>query len=165
MYQNGGFTQMVQYALQNAGELATQSGQSQLETEHLLFGIVSMDECLSSRLLEKYGVNQHTFLQVYDEKFKKAQSLNAKQIELSPKVKEVLRSAKSISNTLGHDFIGTEHVMFSLLSSDNGAVSLLSEGFNINLVNLREDLLQVLKDGNVVPDDDVISLEKIGNKF
>lgn len=160
MYQNNGFTQMVQYALQNAGELATQSGQNQLGTEHLLFGIVSMDECLSSRLLEKYGVNQHTFLQVYDEKFKKAQSLNAKQIELSPRVKEVLRNAKSIANTLGHDFIGTEHVMFSLLSTDNSATTLLSEGFNINLVNLREDLLQVLKEGNSGAEEDIISLER-----
>ena len=162
MYQNNGFTQLVQYALQNAGELATQSGQNQLGTEHLLFGIISMDECLSSKLLEKYGVNQHTFLQIFDENIKKGQSLNVSQIELSPRVKEVLRNAKNIANTLGHDFIGTEHVMFALLtSSDNTAVSLLSDGFKINIASLREDLLEALKEGSgSSSDDDIIKLER-----
>ena len=164
MYQNNGFTQMVQYALQNAGELATQSGQNLLGTEHLLFGIISMDECLSSKLLEKYGVNQHTFLQIFDEKFKKTPSLNAKQIELSPRVKEVLKNAKGIANTLGHDFIGTEHITYALLSSsENTAISILSDGFKINIVSLRDDLLQVLKDGAAatIPEDDVvINLER-----
>mgnify|MGYP002521077880 CR=1 FL=1 len=161
MYQNNGFTQLVQYALQNAGELATQSGQSQLGTEHLLFGIISMDECLSSKLLEKYGVNQHTYLQVFDEHIKKSQSLNVQQIELSPRVKEVLRNAKNVANTLGHDFIGTEHVMFALLNSDNTAVSFLTEDFKINISNLREDLLQALKDSSVsLGEEDVISLDR-----
>ena len=164
MYQSNGYTQMVKFALQNAGELAAQSGQKELGTEHLLFGIISMDECLSSKLLEKYGVNQSTFLQVFDEKFKKTLSTNAKQIEFSPGVNEVLRNAKSIANTLGHDFIGTEHITYSLLSSsDNNAVKLLVEGFNINIVSLRDDLLQVLKEGvaATIPEDDgVISLER-----
>ncbi len=166
MYQSSGYTQMVKFALQNAGELAAQSGQTELGTEHLLFGIISMDECLSSKLLERYGVNQHTFLQVFDERFKKGLSTNAKQIEFSPSVNEVLRNAKSIANTLGHDFIGTEHVTYSLLSSsDNNAVKMLVDGFKINIVSLRDDLLQVLKEGvaATIPDDDddgVISLER-----
>lgn len=164
MYQNNGYTQMVKFALQNAGELASQSGQEQLGTEHLLFGIISMDECLSSKLLERYGVNQHTFLQVFDERFKKTPSTNAKQIEFSPRVNEVLRNAKSIANTLGHDFIGTEHITYSLLSSsENTAVNMLVDGFKINIVSLRDDLLQVLKEGvaATIPDDDgVISLER-----
>lgn len=161
MYQNNGFTQLVQYALQNAGELATQSGHNQLGTEHLLFGIISMDESLSSKLLEKYGVNQHTFLQVFDETIKKGQSTNATQIELTPKVKEVLRNAKIIANNLGHDFIGTEHVMLALLtSSDNSAVSLLVNDFKINLENLREDVLQALREGGSSADEDTITLER-----
>jgi len=161
MYQNNGFTQLVQYALQNAGELASQSGHSQLGTEHLLFGIISMDESLSSKLLEKYGVNQHTFLQVFDETIQKGQSLNATQIELTPKVKEVLRNAKVIASNLGHDFIGTEHVMLALLtSSDNAAITLLTEGFKINIENLREDILQALREGETSSDEDVITLER-----
>ena len=161
MYQNNGFTQLVQFALQNAGELATQSGHNQLGTEHLLFGIISMDESLSSKLLEKYGVNQHTFLQVFDETIKKGQSINATQIELTPKVKDVLRNAKIIANNLGHDFIGTEHVMLALLtSSDNSAVSLLVNDFKINLENLREDVLQALREGGASSDEDMITLER-----
>ncbi len=160
MYRNNGFTQLVQYALQNAGELASQTGHTQLGTEHLLFGIISMDESLSSKLLEKYGVNQHTFLQVFDESMQKGQSLNATQIELSPRVKEVLRNAKIAANNLGHDFIGTEHVLLALLtSSDNSAILLLTQGFKINIENLREDVLQALREGGNV-EEDVISLDR-----
>ena len=49
MYQ--GFTRMVQKVLQNANELAMKSGHEQLGTEHLLFGIISVQDCLSSKLL------------------------------------------------------------------------------------------------------------------
>lgn len=148
MYQNNGFTGLVQNALQNAGELATRSGHDQLGTEHLLFGLISTDECLSSRLLAKYGVNQHTFLQLFDESVEKGQSLNLSQIELTPRVKEVLRTAQVIAGNLGHDFIGTEHILLALLtSSDSIAMTMLSRGFRLNIAALREDVVQALREG------------------
>jgi len=150
MYQNNGFTQLVQKVLRNAGELATKSGHSELGTEHLLFGIISVEECLSAKLLLKYGVTQSTYLQLFDESIQKQPSLNLDSIELTPRVKEILRAAQAVSMKLGQTFVGTEHVMLALLSStDSIAVQMLVRGFRVNITELRNECLNALRDENI----------------
>jgi len=150
MYQNNGFTQLVQKVLRNAGELATKSGHSELGTEHLLFGIISVEECLSAKLLLKYGVTQSTYLQLFDESIQKQPSLNLDTIELTPRVKEILRAAQAVSMKLGQTFVGTEHIMLALLSStDSIAVQMLVRGFRVNITELRNECLNALRDENI----------------
>ena len=147
MYQSHGFTRLVQKVLQNASELAVQSGHDELGTEHLLFGIISVEECLSSKLLAKYGVTQQTYLQLFDESIDKGNSIGFGDIEVTPRVKEILRVGQAVANQLGHDFIGTEHIMLALLSSsDCIAVTMLTRGFNVNINKLRDEVVDALRD-------------------
>ena len=151
MYQNNGFTHLVQKVLQNAGELATKSGHSELGTEHLLFGIVSVEECLSAQLLQKYGVTQASYLQLFDESIQKRPSLNLDEIELTPRVKEILRAGQAVSMKLGQTFVGTEHIMLALLSSlDSIAVQMLMRGFRVNVPELRNECLMALRNESVM---------------
>ncbi len=150
MYQNNGFTHLVQRVLQNAGELATKSGHSELGTEHLLFGIISVEECLSAKLLQKYGVTQSTYLQLFDESIQKRPSLHLDEIELTPRVKEILRAAQAVSMKLGQTFVGTEHIMLALLSStDSIAVQMLVRGFRVNVTELRNECLLALRNETI----------------
>lgn len=147
MYQD--FTGMVQKVLENANELALKSGHEQLGTEHLLFGIISVQECLSSKILAKYGVTLQTYLQLFDESIEKGAFGAVVQVELTPRVKEILRVAKAVSNNMGQDFIGTEHVMLGLLaSSDCVAVTMLERGFKINIDYLKQEVVRALKESD-----------------
>ena len=148
MYQ--GFTRMVQKVLQNANELAMKSGHEQLGTEHLLFGIISVQDCLSSKLLAKYGVTQQTYLQLFDESMEKGNSFSDPEIiEVTPRVKEILRVGQAIANNLGHDFVGTEHIMLALLSSNECvAVTMLERGFKVNIEHLKQEVVSALRDSN-----------------
>lgn len=150
MFQSNGFTKLVQRVLQNAGELATRSGHTNLATEHLLFGIISVEECLSAKLLREYGVRQANYLQLFDESVPKGPSLNLSEIELTPRVKEILRAAQAVSMKLGQSFVGTEHVMLALLSSaDSMAVTMLERGLNVNVMELRNKVLDALRSNNL----------------
>lgn len=150
MFQSNGFTKLVQRVLQNAGELATRSGHTNLATEHLLFGIISVEECLSAKLLREYGVKQSNYLQLFDESVPKGPSLNLSEIELTPRVKEILRAAQAVSLKLGQSFVGTEHVMLALLSNtDSMAVTMLERGLGVNVVELRNKVLEALRSNNL----------------
>ena len=150
MFQSNGFTKLVQRVLQNAGELATRSGHTNLATEHLLFGIISVEECLSAKLLREYGVKQSNYLQLFDESVPKGPSLNLSEIELTPRVKEILRAAQAVSLKLGQSFVGTEHVMLALLSSaDSMAVTMLERGLGVNVMELRNKVLEALRNNNL----------------
>lgn len=147
MYQD--FTRMVQKVLENANELALKSGHEQLGTEHLLFGLISVQDCVSSKILAKYGVTLQTYLQLFDESIEKGSGNVAVQVELTPRVKEILRVAKAVSKNMGQDFVGTEHVMLGLLaSSDCVAVTMLERGFKVNIDHLKQEVVAALQDGD-----------------
>jgi len=147
MYNNYGFTEGVQHAIKNANELVRTSGHDALGTEHLLFGIISVETSISSKLLKKYGVSQSAYLQIYDESIEKGASNYISEIELTPRVKEILRTAQGIALKLNQSFVSTEHVFLALLSStDSVAITMLTRGFKIDLDSIRAQVLAVLRD-------------------
>lgn len=160
--QNNGFTQLVDTALQNAGELANRSGHLELGTEHLLFGIISVEECLSAKILKKYGVTKASYLQLFDENVQKSPSLDQSEIDLTPLVKEILRASQEISARLGQTFVGTEHVMLAMLATNrSAALTMLERGFNINIDALKYEVLNALRNESY---EEVESGETVDNK-
>ena len=154
-----GFTRLVDTVLQNAGELATQCGHTELGTEHLLFGLISVDECLSCQILKKYGVTKSSYLQLFDESVQKNASIEQSEIDLTPLVKEILRASQEISARLNQTFVGTEHVMLALLATSRSAgVSMLERGFNVNIDSLKIEVLNALR--NEVTDENAASTKE-----
>ena len=83
---------------------------------------------------------------MFDENVRKGASLDLDEIELTPLVKEILRASQVISARLGQTFVGTEHVMLALLASNgSAALTMLERGFNINIDNLKADVLNALR--------------------
>ncbi len=158
-----GFTKLVDNVLQNAGELATQCGHTELGTEHLLFGLVSVEDCLSCQILKKHGVTKSSYLQLFDESVQKSASLEQSEIDLTPLVKEILRASQEISVRLNQSFVGTEHVFLALLATSRSAgVSMLERGFNVNIDSLKIEVLNALR--NEVTDENLVSREEQSNE-
>ena len=62
MFYNINATESVNDVLKFAGEIAQKYNNSQIATEHLLYGILSIQDCLATRLLKSYGVSRKEFL-------------------------------------------------------------------------------------------------------
>ena len=140
-------TDSVNQALQVAGATALQYGFYQVGTEHLLYGILSVSDSASSKILSNYGVSLEKLDAIFSKSNnKKNLTILNNQIGLSPKNKEVFVTARRFASSIGHNFITTEHLLVSLLLSDNSyGVTILKRNFRININDLKSSLLQVLK--------------------
>ncbi len=143
-------TDNVNVCLQNAGRVALQYGFNQVGTEHLLYGLCSVVDSASGKILNSYGVTCEKLDAIFSKnKSKNIVSFLSNQIELSPKNKEVFVTAKRFAASIGHNFISTEHLLVSLLLCDNSyGVTLLKKNFRVNINDLKTSVLQVLKTEN-----------------
>ncbi len=142
-------TDNVNKALQIAGSIAIQYGYYQVGTEHLLYGISALEDTVSGKILNTYGVTPEKLEQVFDKTaVKKNLVVAGNTIELSPRNKEVFSIAKKFAMQIGHNFISTEHLLAAMLLSESSyAVNILKRYFKINLNDLKNSVLQVLKAG------------------
>ena len=89
----------------NLGEVAT---------EHLVFGILCLDDCFATDLLAGYGVDKQDFEQVLAESKQDGDNVY-KTPDLTPKSKQVFVRAQNLAKELGNSFVMPEHILFSIL--------------------------------------------------
>ena len=141
------FTLRAQNALETAREFASESGHTYIGSEHILYGLISEGECVAAKLLESKGATPARIKDViinYSGVGTRT-SLNAS--DMTPRTKKIIEnSAYEASNSLSH-FIGTEHLLLSLLSeADCVGVKILSS-INISPSDLRSEILSFLSNG------------------
>jgi ATP-dependent Clp protease ATP-binding subunit ClpB len=140
------FTIKAQESIIKAQQLAGENNQQMVDTAHLLRGILSEDESISSFLLKKVGVNMAT-LEVELEKviqgFPKVQQGVDKQY-LSGEANKVLSKAKTLSKEFGDDFIPVELVLLAIIQGNDRTAKLLREQ-GASDENLRKAILELRK--------------------
>ena len=65
-YNSFRFTESVNKVLDYAGSICEKLGQNQIATEHLLFGITSVPECMACKILNSYGINSSNLLKYFN---------------------------------------------------------------------------------------------------
>ncbi|MDD4815668.1 MAG: ATP-dependent Clp protease ATP-binding subunit [Clostridia bacterium] len=138
------FSDSVEKVLQNASRIAKQYGSFQVGTEHILYGLTCLPECASAKILAEYGINKESLEIIFDESTEFVE-LNGV-IEMTPQVKEMIKISQKIAMQLGHTFIGTEHILYAILSSSSSfAVKLLTSYFHVNINDLKTRVLIILQ--------------------
>ena len=140
-------TESVNRAIQNAGKIALLYGNYQIGTEHLLYGLSSVKESVASKILNSFGVTHNKIEEVFAKNAPKQNNLILQSsIDFTPRTKEAFILANQFAMQIGHNFVGTEHLLVSLLlQEDSYAVSLLKRNFKVNITDLKNNILQVLK--------------------
>lgn len=155
------FSDNVEKVLKEASTVATKYGNSQVGTEHILYGILAVKECASSTLLKSFGMDCEklkTILKDNSETFSISD-----EVELTPRVKEMIRISQKVATQLGHSFIGTEHFMYAILCSSNSfAVRILTNDFHINIEDLKTKVLVLLQGDGKEMHSDSVQLAKGG---
>ena len=135
------YTKAAQDALNAALMQARDFGHTYVGSEHLLLGILYGNTNVAARLLENRGI---TF-EIIKEKVSASAGTGDKSgttaAEMTPRTKSIIERSSDEARSLGHNYIGTEHILMALLrESDSMALKLLmSAGANINL--LYNDIL------------------------
>lgn len=140
-------TESVNRAIQNAGKIALLYGNYQIGTEHLLYGLSSVKDSVASKILNSFGVTHNDIEKVFSKNSPKQNNLILQSsIDFTPRSKEAFILANQFAMQIGHNFVGTEHLLVSLLlQEDSYAVSMLKRNFKVNINELKNSILQVLK--------------------
>ena len=126
-----------------ASESASKYNLGEIATEYLVYGILKLQNSKAQQLLDDFGVIESEFDAVLKES--RVEGV-AKQPELTPKSKEVFVRAQSLAKEVGSASVDAEHILFCmLLNSDCVAVSILDKVFNVNVIELKNKLLEIIK--------------------
>lgn len=136
-------SETLEKVIKNAGKITLELGGNQVGTEHILYGLTTVKECMACKLLAEFGVTSSSLKEVLNSDEEYDQKVVAGvDVELTPKSKELLATAKQVAMQLGHNFVGAEHLLFALLvNGGTYAVKVLSGSFRINLTELKSKVL------------------------
>lgn len=135
------FTQKSMEALQACEKLANTYGNSEIDQEHLLYSLITIEDSLIAGLLEKMGVNLDSFkAQLEGILDKNAKVTGNYQVTVSKSLNDVLIAAEDEAKAMGDAYVSVEHLFIMLLKKQNEDIKPLFKAFGINL----EGFLSVL---------------------
>ena len=156
MYNFKGFTQKANTALNLAIEGAQELGHTYIGTEHLLLGLLRENTGVAAVVLSECGLNEdELFLHIANSIGKGSRTMLTPD-DFTPRTKRVMQMAVINSARIGHNYVGTEHLLISLLSErDSYAVRFLSE-LNVNSQSVVSQIKASINEEENLPDEDFI---------
>lgn len=142
------FTKEAKQALVVAQEKSRESGLNYVGTEHLLIGILSQGHSLGASILTNFGVsldNVYLVLKTVGRATGGATVAASKPGGLSGFAKQVIEEALKCAQEFNHNFVGTEHLLFSLCSQENTAATVILENMKINPQSIKEQIVQIFR--------------------
>src|SRR5277367_3425434 len=92
-------------------------------TEHLLLGLIDEGEGVAARVLASLGIKQEMVRQRVEEIIGRGQQAPSGHIPFTPRAKKVLQLALREALQLGHNYIGTEHILLGLIREGEGVAA------------------------------------------
>ncbi|HZW78567.1 MAG TPA: ATP-dependent chaperone ClpB [Flavobacteriaceae bacterium] len=111
------FTIKSQEAIQRAQQIAQGMGQQQIENEHILKGILEVDENATPFLLKKLNVNLAVLQQILDRQIQSFPKVSGGELMLSREASRTLTEASSIAQKMKDEFVSIEHILLAILQS------------------------------------------------
>jgi ATP-dependent Clp protease ATP-binding subunit ClpC len=138
-YNFGGFTGKANAALNYAISGAENLGHTYVGSEHLVLGLLSVEDSVAAELLREVGITKDKFLELIKSNIGEGTPAHLSPESLTPRAKRVIEVAVSGSREMGNSFVGTEHILIGVLSEgDNYAIRFLKElGVDVGILTER----------------------------
>ena len=141
------FTEQAQEALSASQQLVVQLRHSQWDAEHLLAGLLQVDNSLSAKILEALSVDVADLLQELDSRLEKSPKIGGSsgqsQIYPTPRVQKAIEVAKGEADRLKDELIGADHLLVALAKESNGDIAEMFANRDITEERLYQALLEV----------------------
>ncbi|GIX46416.1 MAG: ATP-dependent Clp protease ATP-binding subunit ClpC [Candidatus Tectimicrobiota bacterium] len=141
------FTERARRVIILAREEAERHHHEYLGTEHILLGMLKDGGGIAITVLQKSGLSiDQIRLEVERHLPRNVNSLVVGEIPFTPKAKKVLEYAVEEARLMGHNYIGTEHLLLGLLKEKEGIAAKVLNSLGIRLVETREKILNLLQE-------------------
>ncbi len=138
------FTDKARRVVVLAQEEARMLNHSYIGTEHLLLGLVHEGEGVAARALESLGISLQAVRRDVEEIIGRGQQPPSGHIPFTPRAKKVLELSLRESNQLGHNYIGTEHILLGLLREGEGVAAQVLVKMGMDLNRVRQQVIELL---------------------
>jgi len=113
-------------------------------TEHILLGLIHEGEGVAAKALESLGISLEAVRQQVEEIIGQGQQAPSGHIPFTPRAKKVLELSLRESLQLGHNYIGTEHILLGLLREGEGVAAQMLVKLGADLNRVRQQVIQLL---------------------
>jgi len=133
------WTPRAQAVLKRAEKQAKADGFDLVGTEHIVFGIASVKECLGATILENLGVAPSRCRQRYEQLCQASSEKVTGGAKVSEDIDTVIRCAYEQATAWGHKYIGTEHLLVGILLARTGRGFQILTDLGVTLEKVREE--------------------------
>jgi len=138
------FTDRARRVVVLAQDEARRLDHNYIGTEHILLGLISEGEGVAARALESLEIGLDTVRQQVEEIIGRGQQAPSGHVPFTPRAKKVLELSLRESNQLGHDYIGTEHLLLGLVREGDGVAAQVLVRLGADLNRVRQQVIQLL---------------------
>ena len=118
------FTDRARKILQLANQEAQRLRHEYIGTEHILLGLAREGSGVAVAVLKNLGVKPRTITREVERLVQKGSSVNStERFPQTPRAKKVIEYSMEEAGNLGHDYVGSEHILLGLLREDHGAAA------------------------------------------
>lgn len=145
------FTERARRVVVLAQEESRELKHGLIGTEHILLGLLREEEAVAARVLESLDVSVERVRREVVRICGYGEIEMAGQIPFTPRAKKVLELALREALSLGHNFIGTEHVLLGLVRENEGIAARILSDLDVNGEKVRNEVIRMLNGPREAP--------------
>src|SRR5882757_1595760 len=138
------FTDRARRVVVLAQEEARMLNHNYIGTEHILLGLIHEGEGVAAKSLESLGISLEGVRSQVEEIIGQGQQAPSGHIPFTPRAKKVLELSLREALQLGHNYIGTEHILLGLIREGEGVAAQVLVKLGADLNRVRQQVLQLL---------------------
>ena len=145
------FTERARKVLFLSQQEAKRLGHNYVGTEHLLLGLVAEGEGVAAQALQTIGINLQKVRSEVEKIIGSGDAPYLGDVALTPRAKRVLELALDEGRQLGHNYVGTEHIILGLIRESEGVAAQVLKNMGADLEKVRKQVLSQLGGGAQSP--------------
>ncbi len=159
------FTQKSMEAVENCQKLAYEYGNQEIEQEHLLYSLLTLEDSLILKLIEKMGIQKEHFVSRVEQALNKRTKVQGGQVYIGNDLNKVLIHAEDEAKALGDEYVSVEHLLLAMMKHPNRELAAIWKEYGINTERFLQALSTVRGNQRVTSDNPEATydtLEKYG---
>ena len=134
------FTQKSTEAVEGCQRLAYEYGNQEIEQEHLLYSLLTLEDSLILKLIERMEIQKEHFLNRTEQALSKRTKVQGGQVYVGQDLNKVLINAEDEAKLLGDEYVSVEHLFLAMIKNPNREIAQIFKEYGIT----RERFLQAL---------------------
>ena len=134
------FTQKSMQAVEGCEKLAYEYGNQEIEQEHLLYSLLTIEDSLILKLVEKMGIQKEHFVNRAEQALGKCVKVQGGQVYIGQHLNKALTYAEDEAKQLGDEYVSVEHLFLAMIKNPNKEIAQIFKEYGIT----RERFLQAL---------------------